>query len=342
MSAPGAAGTLRYDGADSRKMLPYAKDRRAARAAAFKDRPMSLLDNANWNGASIVDNSQAYLTQEELVKTAPSVYLMFVRAWIESATTDAMHAARMAEMVTSLHPKDQRMEGYSLQELARASRARFYAIPGNQRHMEAVKVFVVTRVAGVAVEAVAADPANNIAAAAAVAARPAEYGQVYHMPSAEECARVDEIDAKMSEAARTHFAMGPARDILTELRDAVDNLAFSPERQPMAAQLRKLVDDVLDSAEAPTFDQVYWKMMGAMHARATPAQTAQFLALTARADETMEAWSIRYYQEWEFCKAWVTITTPQLSSCFMVGVRAIHPEVHYYKALFVIASLELR
>ena len=86
-------GTMMFDGNDSRQMIHYQRDRQNCRGSVFKERSLTVLDHVYHNGANIVENSHAWLTQEELIKIIPATHLVFVIAWIESAGTDELHAA---------------------------------------------------------------------------------------------------------------------------------------------------------------------------------------------------------------------------------------------------------
>jgi hypothetical protein len=70
--------------------------------------------------------------------------------------------AGLAEVISTIHHQDQRMAGHSVQELARASRARFYALPENDVHMAGVFKTKMQTPAVPAVPAVIDDPANGI------------------------------------------------------------------------------------------------------------------------------------------------------------------------------------
>jgi hypothetical protein len=192
-------GSLRFDGSNSRQMLHYERDRVNCRGAIFKERALSILDYVNHNGANIVENSQAWLTQEELIRVIPALYMEFVISWIEHADTSEVHAARMSEALTRVHPNDQRMTGRSLQQLARASRTRFYSLPGNAVLMAGVPKLRLVTPEVPAVEEVLADPANGIVGVAAQAFEEATYTNVLVLPTPQQRAAADVLDAKMPE-----------------------------------------------------------------------------------------------------------------------------------------------
>ncbi len=322
-------GSLMYDGTDSRKMLAYQRDRINSRAVLFRDKATTIQDHLSHNGAGIIHASHAFQTQEALLLYIPSAYMIFVLGWIDAAADDATHASRVAEAITRIHHNDQRMTGLSLQDAARASRARYYAIPGNDIHMKGVPELRPDTPAVPAVPEVLADPALGIAYQAAVPAVRATVKSVIAMPTPVEGAESDVIDAKMTEQQRKHFAMLPGHpDINARMALQLDALPLAPEREDIRRQLDLSVAAVLAGEEMPSLDFLYWKSLGAIHAKATPAQTTAFLTITPLRNETMEAWSIRFYLDWDFNRAWLDTTPKQLAARFMNGVRIIDEWVY--------------
>ena len=314
-------GTVMYDGNDSRQMIHYQRDRQNCRGSVFKERSLTVLDHVYHNGANIVENSQAWLTQEELIKIIPATHMIFVTAWIESAVTDEVHAARMSEAFTRVHANDQRLPGHSLQQLGRGSRTRFYELPGNAELMAGVTKLRMVTPAVPAVPEVPADPDNGVLGVAAVPAVEATYVNVIVLPTPAQRAAADVLDAKMTETQRTQFAghRPPGRDVLREGYVHLANLPIAAERLDIRRQLELALTIAVGGMEMPTVDLVYWKSMGAIHAKATPSQTNDFLRIKPHFKESMEEWSIRFYQEWDFCKAWVEITPAWLTSHFMAA-----------------------
>jgi hypothetical protein len=117
--------------------------------------------------------------------------MSIVLGWVESAPSDASHAARLAEVITKLHHNDQRMAGHSVQKLARASRARFYALHGNDVHMAGVFKTKLQTPGIPAVPESIADSANNIVGVHVVPAVDVVWANVLTMPTPAERAALD-------------------------------------------------------------------------------------------------------------------------------------------------------
>ena len=336
MAAPEV--TKFQDGGGSKAVLTYRRERERAKVQTFKTTVIKIRDHIAHNSAGLRNESLPWYTHKELEQLTPEIFLRVVHCWAGCGLTHEEYARRMSTIITEVHPEDLRFPGFDIFSEAQAARARWYADGNNRQYMEAMPTFVIDTPAVPAVPAVAAVPAvlaaggnpavPAVPAVAAVPAVEATWKRTFRMPGVQERADADAIDAKMSEADRKRFNRRPDFSYTDELRIAIQAIAFSPERIEMRRQLLEHLYGIVWALERPTVDSIYWRLFGAIHGKPPVEQTVAFSGITANDGEAMDAWSVRFFQEYDACKDWITTTQEALTVRFMLGVRRILPAVY--------------